>query len=93
MYSFIATIVYVRHMLALAGMDSPNIRQSCEWAIRQLSVCQTSEGQNWLRLGLLAHGQLPKNAVLVPRMPRNIQNVSLALLAASAGEGRNPFLE
>jgi hypothetical protein len=80
-------------LLALTGMNLPNIQKSCAWAVRQLSGCQTSEGQNWLRLGLLAHGQLPTNAVFVPRMPRNIQNVALALLAECAGEGRNPFLE
>ena len=80
-------------LLALSGKDSPGIRKACHWAQAQLPGCRTSEGESWLRLGLLAQKQLPPNAPLPARPPRTIQNAALALLASAAAEGRNPFLE
>jgi hypothetical protein len=80
-------------LLALSGSDGPIIRKACGWARAQLPACQTSEGESWLRLGLLAHGQLPPDVAAPERPARTIQNAALALLASAAGEGRNPFLE
>jgi len=80
-------------LLALSGKDAPAIRRACGWARAQLSGCRTSEGESWLRLGLLAHGQLPPNAPPPARPPRTIQNAALALLASAAAEGRNPILD
>jgi len=80
-------------LLALSGKDSPRIRRACKWARAQLSECRTSEAESWLRLGLLAHGQLPPNTPLPARTPRTIQNTALARLASAAAAGRNPFLE
>jgi hypothetical protein len=80
-------------LLALTGKDSPVIRKACRWAQAQLPKCQTSEGESWLRLGLLAHGQLPSDTPLPLRSPRTIQNAALALLSSDAIEGRNSFLE
>ena len=80
-------------LLALSGKDSPAIRKACRWAQTQLPGCRTSEAESWLRLGLLAHGQLPPNAPAPLRPPRTVQNAALALLASAAAQGRNPFLE
>jgi len=80
-------------LLALHGQDSPVIRKACRWARAQLSGCRTSEAESWLRLGLLAHRQLPPDAPPPMRPPRTIQNIALALLASAAAAGRNPFLE
>jgi hypothetical protein len=80
-------------LLALIGKDSPVVRKACGWARAQLPACRTSEGESWLRLGLLAHGQLSPNTFPAQRPPRTIQNAALAILAAAAIEGRNPILE
>jgi hypothetical protein len=80
-------------LLALTGTDSAVIRKACRWAQAQLPKCRTSEGESWLRLGLLAHGQLPSHAPPPARPPRTVQNAALALLASDAIEGRNSFLE
>lgn len=80
-------------LLALSGEDAPGVRKACCWAQAQLAGCRASEAESWLRLGLLAHGQLPANAPLPARKPRTIQNAALALLASAAAAGRNPFLE
>jgi hypothetical protein len=80
-------------LLALAGQNSPVIRKACLWARAQLAGCRTSEAESWLRLGLLAHGQLPPNAPQPARPPRCIQNTAIALLASAAAAGRNAFLE
>ena len=80
-------------LLALRGRDTPAIRKACGWAQAQLPGCRTSEGESWLRLGLLAHGQLPPDAPPPVRPPRTVQNTALAWLASAAVAGRNPFFE
>jgi len=80
-------------LLALSRQDSPAIRKACGWARAQLPGCRTSEGESWLRLGLLAHGQLPPNTPPPVRSPRTVQHAALALLATAAAGGRNAFLE
>jgi hypothetical protein len=80
-------------LLALGGKDAPAIRKACRWAQAQLPGCRASEAESWLRLGLLAHGQLPPRAPGPARPPRTIQNTALALLASAAVTGRNAFLE
>jgi hypothetical protein len=80
-------------LLALRGQDVPVIRNASQYAREQLPACRSSEAESWLRLGLLAHGRLPADAPLPQRIPRTVQNAALALLAASATEGHNPFLE
>jgi hypothetical protein len=80
-------------LLALAGRDAPAIRKACNYAHQALENCPTSEGDSWLRLGLLAHGRLPADTAPPARAARTIQNAALALLADSACRGPNPFLE
>jgi hypothetical protein len=79
-------------LLALHGVEVPQVRRACDWACAQWETCRISEAQSWLRLGLLAHGRLrPDEAP--PCQQRSIQNAALALLAAAAEQGRNVFLE
>jgi hypothetical protein len=80
-------------LLALHGHESPAIRRACGWAESQLHSCPTSEGESWLRLGLLAHGKLPLDAPLPARPLHTVQNAALSVLASAAGRGHNPFLE
>jgi hypothetical protein len=80
-------------LLALAGRHSAEIVKACGWAQSRLFACQSSEAESWLRLGLLAHGQLPVDNRVSMRIPRTVQNTALALLATAAAQGRNPFLE
>jgi len=80
-------------LLAMIGKDAPSVRKACGWAQAQLRGCRTAEGESWLRLGLLAHGQLPPTAPPPARPTRTVQNAALALLASAAAQGRNPFLE
>lgn len=80
-------------LLALAGRDSPGIRKACRSARQQLATLQPSEGDSWLRLGLLAHGQLGEDGGIPAPAARTTQNAALALLASAARRGRNPLLE
>jgi hypothetical protein len=80
-------------LLALHGIDSSEVRKACALAKIQLAACQSSEAESWLRLGLLAHRQLPPD-LLPPALPqRTVQNAALASLASAAEHGRNIFLE
>ncbi|MFN7995954.1 MAG: prenyltransferase/squalene oxidase repeat-containing protein [Bryobacteraceae bacterium] len=79
-------------LLGLSGSDSPQVRAACLWGREQLSECRSSEGQSWLRLGLLAHGRLLPGPV--PSWPhRTLQNAALGMLADAAQRGRNVFLD
>lgn len=78
-------------LLALDGNQSAAVAKACAWARAQLPQCRASEAESWLRLGLLAHGQLPVGSPVRP--PRTVQNAALALLASAAAAGRNAFLE
>ncbi len=80
-------------LLALAGDRSAEVRRACIWARKQLPGCGASEAESWLRLGLLAQGQLPPDVPPPARPARTIQNAALARLAAAASRGPNPFLE
>jgi len=80
-------------LLALHGSDSPAIRNACRLAQVQLASCRSPEAQCWLRLGLLAHAQLPPDAAPPMRPPRTIAELALAQLASAAEHGHNVFLE
>ena len=81
-------------LLALAGMGSRSacLDRACRRAQELLPDCATSEGESWLRLGLLAQGCLPADAPPVQRPPHTIQNAALARLTVAAGQGRHAFL-
>jgi hypothetical protein len=80
-------------LLALHGIDSSEVRKACALAQVQLANCRSSEAESWLRLGLLAHRQLPLDAPPPVRTPRTVQNSALASLASAAEHGVNIFLD
>jgi hypothetical protein len=80
-------------LLALHGVDAGETGKACAVAQQQLGACRSSEAESWLRLGLLAHGQLSAHAVPAGHPPRTVQNAALALLASAAEHGSNIFLE
>lgn len=46
-------------LAALSGVPGPKMRESLALAHRFLAECRSADAWNWLRLGLLAQGQLP----------------------------------
>jgi Prenyltransferase and squalene oxidase repeat len=79
-------------LLALHGNASNQTRQACRLAHAQLDNCRCLEAQCWLRLGLLAHAQVPHGSL--PCLPaRTVQTLALDLLVSAAERGRNAFLE
>jgi hypothetical protein len=46
-------------LAALRGVNSPDLLRSLPVARRFLAECRSADAQNWLRLGLAAHGELP----------------------------------
>ncbi|HTQ57046.1 MAG TPA: prenyltransferase/squalene oxidase repeat-containing protein [Bryobacteraceae bacterium] len=80
-------------LLALAGTDPGKLRDTIGLAQRFLREHRSSGGAAWLRLGLLAHQQLPAGAPLF-RMPcRTLPDTALTVMADAAAQGRNVFLE
>ena len=79
-------------LAALRGVRSPKLDSALGLASRFLGECRSADACNWLRLGLLAHGQLPAGyyppAGLVPR---TLVETSLDLLATAAVEKRAAF--
>jgi squalene cyclase len=47
-------------LLALRGVSAPQMERAIA-AARSFLATRSADGQNWLRLGLNAHGQLPEN--------------------------------
>jgi hypothetical protein len=80
-------------LLALAGTDPAKLEESFRLAQRFLREQRSSGGAAWLRLGLLAHQQLPAVAPLFTMPCRTVPDSALTLLAAAAEQGYNVFLE
>jgi hypothetical protein len=76
-------------LAALRGVRSPNLDSTLSLAHRFLSDCRSADACNWLRLGLLAHGQLPGGYFPpVGLASRTLVDTSLDLLATAAIEKR-----
>ena len=80
-------------LLALAGTEPAKLADSLRLAQRFLREQRSSGGAAWLRLGLLAHQQLPAGAPLFTMPCRTVPDTALTLIAAAAEQGRNVFLE
>jgi hypothetical protein len=80
-------------LLALAGTDPAKLGESFKLAQRLLWEHQSSGGAAWLRLGLLAHQQLPAGAPLFSAPYRTVPDTALTLIAAAAEQGYNVFLD
>jgi hypothetical protein len=80
-------------LLALAGTDPAKLGNSLSVAQRFLREQRSSAGAAWLRLGLLAHQQVPAGAPLFSMPCRTVPDAALTYLAEVAEQGYNVFLE
>ncbi|MGA3043519.1 MAG: prenyltransferase/squalene oxidase repeat-containing protein [Bryobacteraceae bacterium] len=80
-------------LLALAGTDAAKLGNSLSVAQRFLREQRSAAGAAWLRLGLLAHQQVPAAAPLFTMPCRTVPDAALTFLAAVAEQGYNVFLE
>jgi hypothetical protein len=80
-------------LAALRGVRSPATELGLTLAQRFLGECRSADALNWLRLGLLAHGQLPAGYCHPLEIAdRTLPDSSLGLLVAEAAKGRDLFL-
>lgn len=79
-------------LAAMRGVKAPQIPLSVATAQRFLGECRSADACNWLRLGLLAQGQLPPGYCRPADMQyRNLTETSLDLLAVETQAGRETF--
>jgi hypothetical protein len=78
-------------LLALAGTEVAGMEASLRCGERHARSARSSEGENWLRLGLMAHGRAMA-ATEVTYRHWTVNHVALALITEAAGAGRNPFI-
>src|SRR4051794_4683259 len=79
-------------LAALRGMNVRQLPQTIGVAQRFLAECKSADACNWLRLGLLAHGQLPAGYCRPPQMAyRTLTETSLDLIVAETQKGRDCF--
>jgi squalene-hopene/tetraprenyl-beta-curcumene cyclase len=84
-------------LLALRGTDGARLEGGFAIGRRMLGECRSAAGAAWLRLGLLAHGQLPPDTPAVPSSGmgacHTLPDAALVYLAGAAEQGCNVFLE
>jgi hypothetical protein len=77
-------------LAALRGVRGPELERSVAVARRFLLECRSTDAQNWLRLGLAAHGELPSGYCRPEGLSvRTVPETSLDLLASDAAAGRS----
>lgn len=77
-------------LAALRGVRAPEVARGLAVARQFLSECRSADGQNWLRLGLAAHDELPPGYSVPEGVTyRTVPETSLDLLASRpvVGEG------
>ena len=92
-------------LLALHGMNGPEVAQGLVRGEQHLAACRSSEAASWLRLGLGAHGRAlpappsggllsePADGATSLPMHGGVMEIALAALADAAQAGRNPLLD
>lgn len=79
-------------LAALRGDRSPGIERALAVAGAFLEECRSADALNWLRLGLLAHGRLPRGKPgSFPVVRRTMPEISLDLVIASAAHTGDLF--
>ncbi|MBZ5619199.1 MAG: terpene cyclase/mutase family protein [Acidobacteriia bacterium] len=79
-------------LAALRGQSSPEVERALGVAKSFLKECRSADGLNWLRLGLLAHGQLPAGYCPPPEVAyRTLPDASLELLVSGIERGHEPL--
>jgi hypothetical protein len=79
-------------LVALAGAAGPEIEAALKCGERHARSPRSSEGENWLRLGLRAHG---RNVPPCEAEYRDwtVNQVALRIISEAAEAGSNPFVE
>ena len=80
-------------MLALNGVEGPQIDRGIVAALRHYEQCRAIQGRSWLALALLAHGRRPGPIRIAGVNCRDAVDAALLILAEAAVEGRNEFLD
>ncbi len=79
-------------LLALRGVRSPKIDKGLDVARKFLDESRSVDALNWLRLGLMAHDQLPASYCLPADVAcRSLMETSLDMLVAGTLNGRELF--
>jgi hypothetical protein len=76
-------------LAALGGTKSPEVTRGLIAARQFLAQCRSADALNWLRLGLMAHGQLPEDYCAPAVTYRTTPETALGLLVARKD---NPLL-
>lgn len=79
-------------LAALRGVQTPEVRKALTVARQFLAECRSADALNWLRLGLMAHEELP-DGFCVPAgvTSRTLPDRSLDMLVGAAQKGSNLF--
>ena len=77
-------------LAALRGLASPEVARAVGVAKGFLAECRSADALNWLRLGLLAHGQLPAGYRPPEVVYRTLPDASLELLVSGIERGQEP---
>ena len=80
-------------LLALHGTDPAVLAPSFALAKRFAGEVRQASGAAWLRLGLLAHGQLPAEPPAPAKPCRTLLDAALQFLASRVEPGHNIFLD
>ena len=79
-------------LAALRGVHDSRVSRSVRVAHRFLDNCRSADALNWLRLGLLAHGELPDSYCPPSQIAyRTLTERSLDLLVMETQKGRDLF--
>jgi hypothetical protein len=79
-------------ILALRGVRAPEVSRAVEASRRFLAECRSADALNWLRLGLLAQGELPPGYCRPIDVPcRTLPETSLELLVSQVQKGNDLF--
>jgi len=77
-------------LAALGGVDNPQVQRAIDRARRFLADCRSADAINWLRLGLMAHGELPPDYCPPAGVAcRTLPETSLEMLICEVQKGRD----
>ncbi|MGO9229618.1 MAG: prenyltransferase/squalene oxidase repeat-containing protein [Bryobacteraceae bacterium] len=77
-------------LAALRGTRSPEVEKALAVARRFLTACRSAEALNWLRLGLMAHQELPEGyCVPAGVTSRTLPDRSLDMLVGAVQKGND----
>ena len=80
-------------LAALRGVRSPQVETSIALARSYLTQCRSADAWNWLRLGLLVHGQLPAESEASSGLSRRtLPETALDLMVTASIQRRDGFL-